>query len=348
LLVPVRDGGLGSGESAWAEVVKDGGDDPDVTNGARIRARVAKVPFPACGSARGKPVSAPICGATVTLYGGKGIGLVTLSGLPVPPGEPAINPQPRRQIAWAAREAAEAAGYAGPLHVLLEIPDGEERGRRTMNARLGIVGGLSVLGTQGTVRPFSHEAWKATIDQGISVAAALGLPRILFSTGRRSERLGFGLYPELPPRAGVQAGDYAAHAVRSAARCGFDSILWVCFPGKLLKLAQRLEWTHAESAATDIALLGRLCAEAGGEAAMIRNVAALPTATGAFSLMAEAPPVHAAVLRRLAGKAFAVLRGWLDEARPGPDSPDLRLHVFSLEGELLLVLPEKDEAVRKR
>jgi cobalt-precorrin-5B (C1)-methyltransferase len=285
-------------------------------------------------------------GATVTLYGGKGVGVVTLPGLPVRPGEPAINPEPRRQIARAEREAAQAAGYEGPLHILLEIPDVLERSRRTMNARLGILGGISILGTQGTVRAFSHDAWKAAIDQGLAVASALGLSRILFSTGRRSERLGFGLYPDLAPQAGVQVGDFAGHAVRSAAQYRFAMLLWACFPGKLLKLAQGLEWTHARNAAADISLLARYCGEAGGRADMVRDVAAMPTASGAFSLLAEEPRIHAAVLLRLTERAYEVMRNRLDAALDaaigGPPAPALRIHVFSLERESLLVFPEEN------
>ena len=155
---------------------------------------------------------------TIVLYGGKGVGTVTLPGLPVVVGEPAINPEPRKQIAVAAHAAARAAGYNGPLHLLLSVPDGEERARRTLNGRLGIVGGISILGTRGTVRPYSHDAWKCAVAQGMDVAVALGLREILLATGRRSERLGLALHPELPPQAGIQAADYAAFSLREAAR----------------------------------------------------------------------------------------------------------------------------------
>lgn len=337
LAVPVAGGGPLPDGSAWAEVIKDGGDDPDATHGARITARAALQPF-APGEYNGPPLQAPDVGRTVTLYSGEGIGLVTLPGLPVTVGEAAINPAPRRQITFAALEAAAARAHTGPLHILLAVPDGRERARRTMNARLGILGGISLLGVHGTVRPFSHDAWKATISQGMDVAAALHLPEVLCSTGRRSERLGFALYPHLAPQAGIQAADFAAHAARTAGRHGFTRLIWVCFPGKLLKLAQGLEWTHAASAAADLHLLARFCAEAGADAELAQAVAALPTATGAFALLTEAPAVRAAVLRRLGQAARNALAVWLAEGASPTAPPDLRLHVFSLDQELALTL----------
>lgn len=342
LSVAVADSGAEPDGTAWAAVIKDGGDDPDATHGARIivhasrqAPRVPREPLhgPVILSG-GAPGHGPI-----HIYGGRGVGLVTLPGLPVAPGEPAINPEPRKQIACAALEAAERHAFPGPLHLLIRVPEGVTRAKRTMNARLGITGGISILGTRGTVRPFSHEAWKAAISQGISVAAALGLDTILFSTGRRSERLGFMLYPDLAARCGIQAADFVAFAIREAAGRGFARIVWCCFPGKLLKLAQGLEWTHAKSATADIAMLARYCADAGGDAGLTAGVAAMPTATGAFALMAQNPAIHAAVLRRIGNQAFAALLCWLREGCSGPGCPDLTLCVFSTEERLLLRLP---------
>ncbi|MCL1939060.1 MAG: cobalt-precorrin-5B (C(1))-methyltransferase CbiD [Desulfovibrionaceae bacterium] len=347
LSIPIVANGMEPGSnSAWAAVIKDGGDDPDATHGVSVIVHAATHPFPASAGAMHGPVSLasgllPPGQGPVHLYSGAGIGLVTLPGLPVVPGEPAINPEPRKQITFAALEAATHYGYSGPLHLLISVPEGTERARKTLNARLGITGGISILGTRGTVRPYSHEAWKATISQGISVASSLGLDTLLFSTGRRSERLGFGLYPELAPQCGIQVADFAAFALREIAGCGFARIIWCCFPGKLLKLAQGLEWTHANSAEADIAMLAQYCAESGGSDALAAAVAALPTATGAFALMARTPAIHDAVLRRVGSRAFAVLQAWL--ARSGSCCasccPGLTLCVFSMQETLLLRLP---------
>lgn len=337
LRIPVAAGGLveKDGRTAWATVVKDGGDDPDATHAAHITVRASLQPF------AGQSVIVPGAPLAVALCAGTGVGRATLPGLPVPPGEPAINPEPRKQIAFAACEAAKACGLSDALHLEISVPDGEERARRTLNPRLGIVGGISILGTQGIVRPYSHEAWKMTVSQGLAVAEALGLDEALLCTGRRSERLGLGLLTHLPPQAAIQAADFAAHAVRQAGGHSFSRVNWVCFPGKLLKLAQGLEWTHAKSAGADLALLAGLCRRAGGTESLARQVASMPTAAGAFALMEAQPALRQAVLNALAAKAFAALRRWLDEG--GGARKHLTLHVFSLEGPHLLSLPSDKE-----
>ena len=357
LVIPIERGGR-EGETAFAVVVKDGGDDPDATHGARIIVHAAVTPFSVCpgpgsdppGPCRSlppgrdtppRPVEMNLFSRSVVLYGGAGVGTATLPGLPVAIGEPAINPEPRKQIAVAAHAAARTAGYDGPLHLLVSVPDGEERARRTLNGRLGIVGGISILGTRGTVRPYSHDAWKCAVAQGLDVAAALGLREVLLATGRRSERLGLALHPDFPPQAGIQAADYAAFSLREAGRRSFDRVIWACFPGKLLKLAQGLEWTHAGAAPADLALLARLCREAGGPDDLIAALAGTPTAAGTFALMEQKDArLRDAVLERLAGLALERMLAWLHEARTGGREacPELLLHVFSPEGQLLLSL----------
>ncbi len=367
LLIDVEDGAFLSEGCAWASVIKDGGDDPDATHGARIIVHAAFGPYslaydPAAGkhpadeggalasllpSHPAQPIPVAGFGNEVFLHNGKGVGLVSLPGLPVPVGEAAINPEPRRQIAAAASAAAALHAYTGPLHLLISVPDGERRAEHTLNSRLGILGGISILGTRGTVRPYSHEAWKCAISQGMSVAKALGMKELLLSTGRRSERLGFALYPSLPPYAGIQVADYAAFSLREARDRGFPRLLWCCFPGKLLKLAQGLEWTHARAGASDIPLLARLCRASGGSEALARQVEVMPTAVGALEILSqEAPALHDRILYRLAAQAFGMMRAWLDayEKKDGatnakgplPPPPDLSLHVFSAQEELLL------------
>ena len=144
--------------NGWAEcgIIKDAGDDPDVTHGATIVARVS----------RGTP------GNGVALRAGPGVGMVTLPGLPVPVGEPAINPVPRKMIRQAVKEASLSSAIEPDLVVTLSVPGGEDLALRTWNPRLGIVGGISILGTTGIVRPFSCSAWIASIHRGIDVAAA--------------------------------------------------------------------------------------------------------------------------------------------------------------------------------
>src|ERR671931_173373 len=165
------------GERAWAGVVKDAGDDPDVTHGAEIFAAVRRVPEPG-----------------VHLKGGVGVGVVTRPGLELPVGSPAINPVPQRMIREAVLEVIPDPG----VEVTISVPNGEELARRTFNARLGIVGGLSILGTTGVVRAMSTAAWRASVLQGIDVAAANGIAQVVLSTGGRTERFAQARYPDLP------------------------------------------------------------------------------------------------------------------------------------------------------
>jgi cobalt-precorrin-5B (C1)-methyltransferase len=158
-------------DSATVGVVKDAGDDPDVTHGALVIATVRR--------------AAPGCG--VRFRAGEGVGTVTLPGLPVPPGEPAINPVPRQMIRGVIDEVAAARGDAGDVEVEIAIPGGEALAAKTMNGRLGIVGGLSILGTTGIVVPYSCSSWIQSIRSGIDVARAACLTHVAGSTGATSE-----------------------------------------------------------------------------------------------------------------------------------------------------------------
>lgn len=236
LAVPIEQTGGGDESLAFAEVRKDGGDDPDATHGMLIRADIF---------AGGKP--------GVEIDGGKGIGRVTLPGLAIAPGRAAINPVPRAQI-W--EGLRRICGTPPPLRILISAPEGEERARKTMNARLGIVGGISILGTQGIVRPYSNAAWLGGLAEAFSVARAAGIARLCLATGRRSAALLAGIYPELPKLAFVVAGDFVAESLRLAK--GFDKIAWGCYFGKLIKICQGLDNTHAHQASLDMEFLAEM------------------------------------------------------------------------------------------
>ena len=177
--------------SATAGVIKDAGDDPDVTHGALVLATVRN------GAAD----------SGVSFKAGPGVGTVTLPGLPVPPGEPAINPVPRKMMRAAIAEVANAYGHPGDVEIEISIPYGEEMAAKTLNARLGIVGGLSILGTTGVVVPYSCAAWIASIQRGIDVARATGLTHVAGATGRTSEAAVKALY-DLPETALLDMGDF--------------------------------------------------------------------------------------------------------------------------------------------
>lgn len=306
---------------AHASIRKDGGDDPDATSGALITATVImEAPVRV-----DKEVSTDV---GIHLDGGPGVGRVTLPGLPVAVGEAAINPVPRQQITFALRHAlADALPPCPPLRVIISVPEGQRLARQTFNPRLGIVGGISILGTQGTVRPFSHKAWKATIHQGLAVAAATGCRSIALTTGRRSERLLMECYPEMPQQCFIQVADFAGFSLQAAGAGNFDTLVWGCFFGKLVKLAQGHAYTHARHANLDMADLARVCEQYGARcAAQVKDCI---TAAHALELLLQ-DEAGTGVIRQVAAKAAAVAANLA--GRP------VRLHLFHTDGRELLAL----------
>ncbi len=223
---------------ACASVIKDAGDDPDVTNGAEIAASAA--------FAKGKTFS-------VLIKGGKGVGLVTRPGLPVAVGEPAINPVPRRMITQAVREVMGPLSLSRPIEVTISVPQGEELARKTLNARLGIVGGISILGTTGIVKPLSGAAWRAAISASMKVARAMGIETVVLSAGRTSERAHMRKFKFfLPPPSYIMMGDYVEFSLKEAARQRFGRIHICAQWAKLIKIAMGTPDTHVRSGAMDV------------------------------------------------------------------------------------------------
>jgi cobalt-precorrin-5B (C1)-methyltransferase len=294
-----------SREDGWglAAVIKDAGDDPDVTNGAEIGARVREL-----SSADGA--------AEVVFRGGAGVGRVTKPGLALKVGEPAINPVPRRMIRAALLAVWDEACPGRPMHLEVEIfvPRGAELARHTLNPRLGILGGISILGTTGLVKPFSHAAYRATILAALRVAGAAGLSRVVFSTGGKSEELLCGRLPELPPEAFVQMGDYVRFALKMASHLGFQEITVGAFFGKALKIAQGKGHTHASRGLPNLTELAVWTLEQTGDPGLSRRVARANTARQTLEILtgAGAGPVVAEVGRRM----LAALRSY---AGPGPE-----------------------------
>ncbi len=219
------------GGRAVASVIKDAGDDPDVTQGAEIVATV-------------KAQSAP--GArSLLIKGGPGVGMITKPGLPLPPGEAAINPVPRLMIQEALADifCPPDIGDMVPMEVTVSVPGGELLAKKTLNPRLGIIGGISILGTTGRVTPISALAWTATIISSLRVARAMGKEEIVLSAGRTSERAHEKTYA-LPPECYALMGDYVEMALRAAAECGFARIHLAAQWAKLLKIALGSRQTH--------------------------------------------------------------------------------------------------------
>jgi cobalt-precorrin-5B (C1)-methyltransferase len=296
-----------------AVTVKDGGDDPDVTHGARIGCTVALDPALAPGE--------------TSIEGGPGVGVATLPGLPISVGAPAINPGPLAQIraalAEAAAEAPDSPCAACGLAATIDVEDGQALAARTMNPRLGITGGISILGTSGIVKPFSHEAWQGAVAEALDVARALGLGHVGLSTGRRSEKALRGALPKLPEQAFVQIADFFAFSLRAAASRGFPAVTLCAYPGKLAKMAMGLANTHAHLTDTDFSALAGWCAQAGIAADACAAVAAANTVRHAFELV-RTDPSFAALPGLLAAKALAHARHF---AGPGPTLSLLALDV---------------------
>ncbi|WP_151735332.1 cobalt-precorrin-5B (C(1))-methyltransferase [Paenibacillus tengchongensis] len=251
--------------------VKDGGDDPDATHGALIEATV---------SWRAEP--------GVAIDGGRGVGRVTKPGLPLPPGEAAINPVPRRMIREAVEEALDEYGTAQGMRVIISVPEGEAIAVRTLNPRLGIVGGISILGTRGVVTPFSTEAYKASVVQAISVAAASGGRRIVLTTGGSSEKAAQAMFGELPEEAFVQMGEYVGFSLRHAKAHGIRKVTLVGMAGKFSKVAKGAMLIHSRNAPVDFGFLAAVAAETGAEPEVLEAIAAANTAAQVVDMMTEA------------------------------------------------------------
>jgi cobalt-precorrin-5B (C1)-methyltransferase len=235
-----------SADSAVAGVVKDAGDDPDVTHGALVKATVW--------------LGAP--GSGVTFRAGEGVGVATKPGLAIAPGEPAINPVPRAMIRKALSEAAERWGGGSDVIVEIAIPGGEALARKTLNARLGIIGGLSILGTTGVVVPFSCSAWIHAIHRGIDVARASGIDHIAGATGSTSEAAVQRLH-RLPDEALIDMGDFVGGMLKYLKSHPVARLTIAGGFAKMTKLGQGLLDLHSKRGRVDNAWLAERLAEAG-------------------------------------------------------------------------------------
>lgn len=229
-------------DEGWAScsVIKDGGSDPDVTSGAEIRVTLTLLP-----------------GSGIRFRAGTGVGTVTRPGLAIPAGEPAINPVPRRMIGEAIRE-----GGVDPalqlVEVTVSVPDGEERAKRTVNGRLGIRGGLSILGTTGIVIPVSAQAWIDTVAASVDVARAAGCDRVVLSSGRSSEMAAERLLGgEIPPEGFILMGDHVGESLRLCREKGVHRVILAAQFAKMVKIALGHPQTHVRSSLLDLREVAR-------------------------------------------------------------------------------------------
>ncbi len=262
----LADGALGQ-DSARAGVVKDAGDDPDVTHGALIRATVRRGPR----------------GSGVTFRAGEGVGTVTRPGLPLPPGEPAINPVPRQMIAAAIAEVATALGAADDAIVEISVPGGVALAARTLNGRLGIVGGLSILGTTGIVVPYSCAAWIDSIRRGIDVARASGCTHVAGATGRTSEQAVRALHG-MPEVALIEMGDFVGGMLKYLRAHPVPRVTVAGGVAKMTKLAQGRLDLHSRRGEADLAALAEVARQAGASEGSAARIQAANTVAEAFAV----------------------------------------------------------------
>jgi cobalt-precorrin-5B (C1)-methyltransferase len=304
------------GNTSECSVIKDGGDDPDVTHGAEIGARVR------------------ILGATksdteIVFKAGEGVGRVTKPGLPVKVGEPAINPVPRQMIQWAVEEGLDSLGAdkAQRIEVEIFVTYGEALAKKTLNPRLGIVGGLSILGTTGIVRPLSHRAYKETIEAALSVARAAG-DELVLSTGGKSERFARGLLTHLPEESFVQIADFYGFSLKAAAKSGFTKVIHAVFIGKLIKMAMGLDYTHASNRNMDLGILGKLARETIESEDLSERLVRANTARHCLEIMEETNTTDK-IIPRLAQKAIGVSK------THSKGKLDIHLLLFDYSGQLI-------------
>ncbi len=248
---------------AHAVVIKDAGDDPDVTNKAPLTADVRLLAE---------------CPGEVLIKGREGVGVVTMRGLGLEVNGPAINPVPRKNIEENVRQVAGSLLASQGLEVTISVPGGDEMAKRTLNARLGILNGISILGTTGIVHPYSTAAFRDSVIQGIQVAANQGQDTVVLTTGGRTEKFVIKELPQLSQACFVQMGDFLKYALDTAVKEGVKHVVIGGMVGKLTKMAQGETITHANRNAVNTDLLAELATEIGVPEDVCADIRAAETA----------------------------------------------------------------------
>jgi len=255
-------------DHAICSVIKDAGDDPDCTHGAEMIAEVRLTMDDA-----------------IEIRGGEGVATVTKPGLGLEVSAPAVNPVPRRNITEMVAEEIDGSSYRGAV-VTIRVPGGEEMAKKTTNARLGLIGGISILGTSGIVKPYSTAAYRASVVQAIDVARERGIDELVLTTGGKSEAYAMKLYPYLPEEAFIQVGDFVGTAIRHAARRSVRIARIVGMIGKLSKMADGKTMTHAAGSEVNMDLLASIAAELGARDEVLAQIRAANTARHVLELCA--------------------------------------------------------------
>ncbi len=306
---------------AHAVVIKDAGDDPDVTNKALLTADVRLL-----SNAPGE----------VVIKGGSGVGVVTMQGLGLEVNGPAINPVPRKNIEENVRMAGAPLLKTQGLEVTISVPGGQEMAKRTLNARLGILNGISILGTTGIVHPYSTAAFRDSVIQGIQVAAKQGQDTVVLTTGGRTEKFVIAELPQQAQACFVQMGDFLKYALDTADKEGIQHVVIGGMVGKLTKMAQGETITHANRNAVNTDLLAELAAEIGVPEDVCSDIRAAETARYAGERI-EALGLGEKFYQALGRKVISTIM-----ARYKTSSFDLKVLVCDFDGNKLAEIAQSD------
>ena len=307
--------------SACCSVIKDSGDDPDVTNGIEITAEVS------------------LTDKGIEIIGGKGIGTVTKAGLDQPVGAAAINSVPRKMITQAVSDAAEFHGYSGGMRIVISVPEGEEIAKKTFNPRIGIVGGISIIGTTGIVEPMSSSAIVETIRTEANIRRAAGHKTLILTIGNYSEKFIFEKYPGLVSRC-VMCSNFVGDAIDIGISLGFENIIIYGHIGKMVKLGSGIMNTHSSYADGRIETLIACGVLAGISSDILKQLNGCATADAAIDILHE-NGCDTEVLEVLTGRIHHYLQARAkEEAVTGAV-------IFSYKNDMLLKTPFADIIIEK-
>lgn len=304
------------GTAPFAAIIKDAGDDPDVTHGAEISVQVQRL----------------AAGSGLIFKAGNGVGMVTKAGLPIPPGEPAINPVPRQMMRDVVAELCAEYGVAPDVEITVSVRDGEVLAAKTWNPRLGIVGGLSILGTTGIVHPFSCSAWIHSIHRGVDVGRAAGLQRLIGSTGSTSEDAAQALY-DAPDIAMIDMGDFAGGLLKYVRNHPVPQLVIAGGFAKMVKLAQGALDLHSGRSQVDMAFLANELDKLGAAEPVLEQSRIANTAAEVLSL-ASGEGMSYALCSSVADQARHVASDVLTQ-RHMPAETRIDIVIVSREGQLL-------------
>jgi cobalt-precorrin-5B (C1)-methyltransferase len=303
---------------ASVSLIKDAGDDPDVTDKARITVKINPI---SAGEISSRDYTIDILDASFVIRGGKGVGYATKRGLPVPEGKWAINPVPLKMISG---NIAECEIRRRGLFLLdISVKNGEKIARKTLNPALGIKGGISILGTSGIVVPYSNKAYIDTVKILLRGAAEYGIKHIILCTGGSTARALKKTYPKIPEIAIVRIGDFINPAIKFASSLGFDKITVACMPGKLLKYAEGHKNTHAHNVAQQFSGLAKFAKKIGAADKTVNRIKNAAAVREIFDFVK--PDIRAKLLDNMTEKALNNFHKWTG-------SQNIEIVVFDPDG----------------